>query len=469
MLGGGDEQGFGGVGGVGGHGSCTSVKPPLTLDCRVRPLHARSMRKITLATIGSLGDLHPFIAIGLALKLRGHQVVLAVPEDHVAKVRAAGLDGRAIMPSFETIRQRMGVTGHEAAVRIMNDQSYLMEQVLMPSIADSVAALDPLVEGADIVVGSLFAFAAAIAAEKHALPLVNVILQPMTLFSHEDPPRTPQFRMLAGPNPGALGRRWNGLVYRLVRGMLRRRYARRIDAIRSDNGLGPSPEALFPDGGRGAALTLCCYSPILAPLPPDAPPRSEVVGFPIFDSESGAPQTLDPALAAFLDAGSPPLVFTLGSFAVFAPRDFYGEAAKVAKLLNRRAVLLIGDGRSTPSDDSVFTCGYAPHSLLFPRAEAIVHHGGIGTTGQALRAGKPQIVVPHMGDQYDNGARIERLGVGRVIAAKTFSARKVSKIMSGLLSDESCRAKARHVGDLVSVEDGAGSAARLIETLAAQQ
>jgi rhamnosyltransferase subunit B len=246
---------------------------------------------MVLVTIGSLGDLHPFIAIGIALKQRGHRVLLAIPEDHLAKARAAGLDAQAIMPSFETIRQTMGVDSHDAAVRIMSDQRYLMDKVLMPSVADSVAALDPLLESADLVVGSLFAFAAGIAAEKRGLPLVNVVLQPMTLFSEEDPPRTPQFRVLAGPNPGLLGKRWNALVYRLIRSMLRRRYAGRIDAIRRDNGLPPSSDALLLDGGRTAALSLCCYSPILAPLPPDAPARTEVIGFPFFDSDSGAPNS----------------------------------------------------------------------------------------------------------------------------------------------------------------------------------
>lgn len=423
------------------------------------------MHTIVLVTIGSLGDLHPFIAIGIALQRRGHRVLLAVPEDHLLKVRVAGLEAHAIMPSFETIRQTIGIESHDAAARIMSDQGYLMDKVLMPSVADSVAALDPLLEIADLVVGSLFAFAVGIAAEKRGLPLVNVVLQPMTLFSKEDPPRTPQFRMLVGPNPSSLGKCWNALVYRLIRSMLRHRYAGQIDAVRRDNGLPPSSDALLLDGGRKAALSLCCFSPILAPLPSDAAARTEVIGFPFFDSNTGAPEQLDPSLAAFLEAGPPPLVFTLGSFAVYAPGDFYDTAEEVARRLGMRAILLTGEAGDIPSGMDILRCGYAPHSLLFPHAAAVVHHGGIGTTGQALRAGKPQIIVPHMGDQYDNGSRIERLSVGRMIAAGAFQVDTAAAILSSLLVDEQCIIAARRMGERVSMEDGAHEAAKHIERL----
>ena len=431
------------------------------------------MPHIVLATIGSLGDLHPFIAIGLVLQARGHRVVLAVPEDHVAKVVAAGLDAQAVMPSFEVVRQRLGLSERDAAARIMTDQSYLMDEVLMPPLADGVAVLDAMLADADVLVASLTVFGAPIAAEKHRLPRVDVVLQPMTLFSRTDPSRTPNLRALWGPSPGRIGRGWNRLIHRLLRGALRFRYAARIDAVRREHGLAPSPDALLLDAGRTAALTVCCYSPVFAPLPADAPPRAQAVGFAMFDSGSGAPEILSPALAAFLDAGPPPLVFTLGSFAVFAPGDFYAAAAEAARRLGRRAVLLVGAGidlertgaGSVPCD-AVFACGYAPHSLLFPRAAAIVHHGGAGTTGQALRAGKPQLVVPHMADQPDNAARIQRLGVGRTIPAKAFTASSATAALAALLADSRCRAEAQRIGDIVAAEDGAAAAAGAIEAVA---
>jgi rhamnosyltransferase subunit B len=130
-----------------------------------------------------------------------------------------------------------------------------------------------------------------------------------------------------------------------------------------------------------------------------------------------------------------------------------------------RAILLTGEASDAPSGTDILRCGYAPHSLLFPHAAAIVHHGGIGTTGQALRAGKPQIIVPHMDDQYDNGSRIERLGVGRMIAVGAFQVDAAAAILSSLLADEQSIIAARRMGERVAMEDGAHVAAKYIERL----
>ena len=288
------------------------------------------MPKIVLATIGSLGDLHPFIAIGLALKDRGFEVVLAVPADHVAKVEAAGLAGVAIVGGFDALATTLGLSPEQAARRIMADQTYLMNRILMPWLADSMIALDAAIEGAVALVASLFVFAAPIVAEKRGLPLVNVLLQPMATFSAYAPPGTPDFWMMKAAPAGAVGLGWNRAVYRVMRGVMRHRHARQVDAVRLAHGLPPSPQALLLEIPATTELTLCCYSPTIAPPQPDLSDTARVTGFAMFDSDTGAPETLDPALDAFLTAGPPPLVFTLGSFATFAPGDFYTTAAATA-------------------------------------------------------------------------------------------------------------------------------------------
>lgn len=419
-----------------------------------------------MTTIGSWGDLHPFIAVGQALLQRGHQVTLAVPEDHVTKVRAAGLDAVAITPSFTTIRQRMGLSETDAVERAMEDPLFLVEQVLMPSVAETARALDALLVEADVLVGSISVLGASIAAEKHWLPLVGIVLQPMSLFSRYDPPSTPAFRLLAGHPSSRARRRWNSLMYGIMRRTLRRRYSKRINAIRADQGLPSTNDVVLFDQCHQAALTLCCYSPTFAPLPPDAPETAEAVGFPTFDSQSGLQEDLDPHLAEFLEAGPAPLIFTLGSFAVLAPGNFFAEAARLARRLGKRAVLLAGEQDSIQSQQTILVCRYAPYSLLFPQASAIVHHGGAGTTGQALRAGKPQLVVPHMGDQYDNACRVERLGVGRALPARNFSADTASVAISALLNGHAVQARAREVGALVAAENGAKAAAMAVERIA---
>jgi UDP:flavonoid glycosyltransferase YjiC (YdhE family) len=422
------------------------------------------MRKIVLASIGSLGDLHPFIAIGLALNARGFAVVLAVPADHVGKVEAAGLTGVAIVGGFDTLAKALGLPLDQAARKIMADQTYLMNRILMPWLADSTTALDDAMEGAVALVASLFVFAAPIVAEARGVPLINVLLQPMATFSAYAPPSTPDFRMMIHAPNGRIGRTWNRSVYRVMRGVLRHRYGRHVNTVRKTRGLPPSRQALLLETPASADLTVCCYSPAIAPREPDLPHIARVTGFAIFDSDTGAPETLDPALEAFLTAGPPPLVFTLGSFATFAPGNFYATAAETARILGLRAVLLTGNDDHAEASEHVHACRYAPHSLLFPRACAIVHHGGAGSTGQALRAGKPQLVVPHMGDQHDNGCRIQMIGVGRTLSAKHFTPARAAAAITAIRT-ERMHAKAARTGTQVARENGADAAANEIVAL----
>ncbi|BCA64237.1 hypothetical protein HMP09_3471 [Sphingomonas sp. HMP9] len=422
------------------------------------------MRKIVLATIGSLGDLHPFIAIGLALKARGFAVVLAVPADHVGKVDAAGLTSVAIAGGFDTLAEALGLPPDQAARRIMADQTYLMNRILMPWLADSMTALDDAMDGAVALVASLFVFAAPIVAEARGVPLINVLLQPMAIFSAYAPPRTPDFRMMVPAPTGPMGRAWNRSVYRVMRGVLRHRHGRHVNVVRAARGLPPSRQALLLETPAVTDLTLCCYSPAIAPRPLHLADTARVTGFAIFDSDTGTPETLDPALEAFLDAGAPPLVFTLGSFATFAPGDFYATAAATARALGLRAVLLTGSDDRTAASEDIYVCRYAPHSLLFPRAAAIVHHGGAGSTGQALRAGKPQLVVPHMGDQHDNAHRIHQIGVGSTLSVKRFTTARAGPAITAILT-ERVKAKAAEIGAQVALENGADAAADEIAAL----
>ena len=424
-----------------------------------------SSPRIILATVGSLGDLHPFLAIGQALSAAGFHVVMAVPADQTDKCRAAGLEAVAILPGFDTICDELGFAPEDAARRIMHDQAYLMDRLLMPWLDRSVDTLDTLAVGAVAIVGSIFVFAAPLVAERRNLPLVRVVLQPMAMFSAYAPPMTPDFWMMAGRWAGAPGRGWNRLGYALMRQVLRRRHAADIDRTRARIGLPPAGDAVLIDTPMATRLTLACWSPLLAPPQPDAPRTAIVTGFPQFDSGTGRPDALSPALSAFLDDGPPPIVFTLGSFAVFAPGDFYAVAAEAARAMGRRAVLLVGDRAGPPSTHDRHVCAYAPHSLVFPRACAIVHHGGIGSTGQAMRAGKPQLVVPHMGDQFDNGRRIARAGTGRTMTIRRFTPDRVAAVLERMMADDALCDRAERMAAVVRAEDGAATAVAAITAM----
>ncbi len=346
--------------------------------------------RIVLATVGSLGDLHPFIAIGRALRVRGAETVLAVPEDHLAKVRSAGLEAHAILPSFEEVGRATGLPDQEVIRRILLDSHFLVGRILLPPLADSVGRLLRIAKGASAVTGSAFTFAAPIAAERLGLPFIHTVLQPMSWFSADNPPSGPDFRFVARPSPARMGQGWNRLILAGGRRYMRLRYGREIDRVRALYGLGPTRGAPMIDAGTRPALSIGTYSAVFATLPHDAPYPSAVTGFPWYDADEDGTVVLDQELAAFLDNGPPPLVVSLGSFVPYSDTDLYAQAAIAAKRLGKRAVLLVGEAEATGSDQ-VLIRSYAPHSLLFPRAAVVVHHGGVGTTGQALRSGRPQL------------------------------------------------------------------------------
>lgn len=420
--------------------------------------------RIVLATVGSLGDLHPFIAIGLALRARGADAVLAVPEDHLAKVRSAGLEAYAILPSFEQVGRATGLPDHEVVRRILLDSHFLIGRILLPPLADSVSRLLRISEGASAVAGSAFTFAAPIAAERLDIPFIHTVLQPMSWFSADNPPTGPGFRFVARPSPELLGQGWNKFILSCGRRYMRLRYGREIDRVRAVHGLAPTRAAPMIDAGTTPALSIGTYSSAFATLPKDAPQPSAVTGFPWYDADEGGEAALDPELAAFLDNGPSPLVVSLGSFVPYSDTSLYAQAAIMAKRLGKRAVLLVGEAKATGSDQ-VLVRQYAPHSLLFPRAAVVVHHGGIGTTGQALRSGRPQLIAPFMGDQPDNAARVARLGAGLVVSPKQF-ALEAPAALRRLMHEATFASVAAAKAQRVRKEGGAGAAAHAILQIA---
>jgi UDP:flavonoid glycosyltransferase YjiC (YdhE family) len=181
---------------------------------------------------------------------------------------------------------------------------------------------------------------------------------------------------------------------------------------------------------------------------------------------STAAPPLPTAVDRFLHDGEPPIVFTLGSSAVGAAGSFYEESVRAAERIGRRAILLVGsDARNRPSrplPSTMLAVEYAPHAALFPRASAVVHHGGIGTTAAALHAGRPMLVVPHAHDQSDNAFRAGRLGVARVLPATRYRADRVSAHLQALLTVPAYRVRAGAVAERLAKEDGGKTAADTI-------
>jgi rhamnosyltransferase subunit B len=209
-------------------------------------------------------------------------------------------------------------------------------------------------------------------------------------------------------------------------------------------------------------LVLALFSRSLAQAQPDWPQQTLQPGFVYFD-RGGTEDYSE--LEEFLAAGGAPIVFKLGSTAVHNPGNFYEASAAAARELGRRAVLLGAKQEMLVGWAEVLTLPYAPYSRIFSRAAAIVHQGGSGTTGQALRSGRPQLIVPYGWDQPDNGARLERLGVGLCLTRSAYSAESATTALSRLLTGPSFAARAAEAGARAQCEDALLLACDAIEAV----
>jgi rhamnosyltransferase subunit B len=415
-----------------------------------------------LTTLGSLGDLHPYIAVGLGLRARGHAVTIATSEVYRQKVEGEGLGFHPMRPDLGILLDNPEVL--RQVVHPRRGPEYVFRKLILPWLEQSFEDTLEAARDADLIVGHPIAFATPTAAEHLKKPWISIALQPSIFFSMYDPPAisgAPFLTSLFSLGPG-----FTRPVLQLVKGIMRR-WGAPVNALRSRLGLRPFRSPVLGDM-FSAYGTQAWFSNVLARPQTDWPARTAITGFPFYDKlEPG--QGLPPELAQFLDAGPAPVVFTLGSSAVFAAGEFYAESLAAVRKAGCRAVLLIGrDPRNIPEapvPDTVFVTQYAPYSELLSRAAATVHQGGVGTTAQALRAGKPMIVVPFSHDQPDNAMRVARLGVARVIPRSRYGADRVAHELALLLGNSGCADAARTVASEMAREDGVAAAcAGLIES-----
>lgn len=422
--------------------------------------------RIVINTAGSLGDLHPYVAIALALRERGADPVLATHGMYRARLETLGLGFHEVPPDladFGDLAETMKI-----AMDRMKGSEYVVRKLVLPYLAPTYAALEAACRDADLLVTHPLSFAARILAEKRRLKWVGTALQPLGMFSTHDPsvlPFLPVTRHLRWMGPGVHG------MLRKLAIVATRSWGKPVNEFRRSLGLLPSSQHPFLEGQFSTHGNLILFSRVLAPPQPDWPRVHVQTGFAFYDADEGG-RRLDPELARFLDAGEPPFVFTLGSAAVMDPRGFFLESARAAQMLGERAVLLVGPESRTreglPADAKLLVAAYAPFSELFPRAAVNVHQGGIGTTGQAMAAGRPMLVMPCAHDQPDNGYRCERLGIGLVIGRDQYHASRVAPLLDRLVREPSFAARAGEVAREVHAEPGAAGAAQQLMHFAAE-
>ena len=418
--------------------------------------------RIVLSNIGTFGDINPLIAIALELKRRGHAPVMALPALYRPKIEPLGLEFHALRPDIDPKNTLLVEMVYDVKKGTETGLRQFLYPVLRQTYDDLLdAATKPT--RADLMLLGELNYAGPIVAEVTGIKWASYVLAPFSFFSAFDPPVLPPYPRLARADkaPG-MGR----AMRRLAR-FVTRKWPEPVYELRRELGLPMGKNPIF-DAKHSPDLVLALFSRVLGVAQKDWPENTLITGFCFYDSDAGN-AALPAQLEDFLEAGEPPVVFTLGSAAVLAAGDFYEQSARAAMKLSIRAVLLIGnDERNRPAmtlPDSICVAEYAPYSGLFPRASLVVHQGGVGTTAQCLRAGRPMLIMPYSHDQPDNARRMRRMGAARVIQRAGYKPWRVARKIREMLDEPEFEKRASAAAQEVAQEDGVKTACDALEKL----
>lgn len=421
--------------------------------------------RIVLSNIGTFGDINPLVALALELQRRGHTPVLALPAVYRSKIEPLGLAFHPIRPNIDPANNVLV----EMVYDLKHGTENGLRDFLFPSLRqtyDDLLAAATQPERADLLLLGELNYAGPLVAEVTGIPWASYVLAPLSFFSAFDPPVLPPYPRLARADKiKGMGR----VIQRVAR-FVSRKWPQPIYDLRRELGLARGPNPLF-DAKHSPHLVLAMFSRVLGTEQKDWPANTLITGFCFYDSDAGN-AALPSHLEQFVSAGEPPLVFTLGSAAVLAAGDFYEVSAKAAERLGKRAVLLVGsDPRNKPQHPlptSICVAEYAPYSALFPRASLVVHQGGVGTTAQCLRAGRPMLIMPYSHDQPDNARRMRRLGLSSTMQKSAYKPARVVRHLTRMLATPELATQARYVAQQLAREDGVKTACDALESLHAR-
>ncbi len=420
--------------------------------------------KILLVTFGSRGDVHPFVAVGQALLREGCRVVVAVSAEHRDLILSAGLEYAEVRPDATEVLARLGLDMRAVARSLAANDRFLFNKIVFPHLQEAFDWLDQNCEEYDAIISHTLAFSSQVVAQRRGVPLVLLTLSPILLPSAYDPPKVRGSPFIKEPR-SALALGYNR-IWLLVAAELAWLWAHPLRRFRRELGLPPRGGFGFFSPPDPDLETIALFSPLLTRATSDANQKILVAGHSFFDDPRAEDPAERAALERFLGEGPPPIVVTLGSFFVHDGLSHYRASLAAAGALGERAVLLAGSGDvaalQKEAGPGVFVGSYLRHSALFPRASSIVHHGGVGTSGQAMRAGRPQLVTPYLREQQDNAARLKRLGVARVLPGWRVTAAALERELAALRGGAAYAANAQAVAAKVAEEDGAAVAARRI-------
>jgi rhamnosyltransferase subunit B len=420
--------------------------------------------KVLLPTLGSAGDVHPFLAIGQAMQGRGHDVEVMTNPVFADMVQRAGLRFHPVgTPQHyaETIGSPklwhpidgLGVLWRRMA-------RHAVEPVYR-RIAHHAQQSQTSSDGKLVVMAPPLLFGARLAHEKLNTPLVTAYTAATMLRSSENPLTMAHWRVPSWVPRAARAAAWRALDTFKLEPMV----AADMQNIRQSLDLPALHQSVFGRWMHSPLAGVTLFPNWFAPAPADWPPQVTQAGFPLYDGDGDA--GLDARLSQFLDDGEPPVVFTPGS-AMGHGQTFFEAAAQSCVALGHRGILLTRDASQLPQDfpPGVQHCTYAAFGLLLPRARALVHHGGIGSCAQALRAGLPQLLTPMAFDQFDNAMRLEILGVGASLKKNSAQFGNMTSQLRELLASASVAKACKEAAAKIQNDDALATVCDLLESAA---
>ena len=412
---------------------------------------------VLLPTMGSAGDVHPFIALGMELKARGHRATILTNPIFQELIEAQGLGFLAVG------------TAEEANTAIANPELWhlrkgfsVIAQVIVPAIAEVFSLIERHADPSTVVAFSSLAFGARLAQEKLGVPSASVHLQPSVIRTFADQGMMGNIR-LAASRPLWFKRGLFRLIDALI---LDRRLKAPVNELRARLGMRPVDRVMHR-WMHSPQLVIAFFPEWFAAPQPDWPANTHAVGFPLWDADGEAAPLAE--AEEFLAAGEAPIIFTPGSAGSTMQR-FFRESVKAAQHLGLRAMLVTNYPEQVPAKlpPSIRVFGYLPFSQVLPRAALLVYHGGVGTLAQGIKAGIPHLVVPHGYDQFDSGWRIGQLGLGSSIPETRYRAGRVVRAVECILDDAAAPQRRAAYAARIDSQGAVARACTLIEGLAAK-
>jgi len=421
--------------------------------------------RVLITTIGSSGDIHPYIAVGRELLRRGHAVEMLVNPHYEQRVRAEGLGYRPL----GTEEQFLRVLHHPDLANQSRSPGLIIRELIgetvRPTFDATLAAIREF--RPDVVLRHHISLGSRWVCEREGVPCITGVLAPIFWLNPRD---RVVYRSWQWEQPPLWVAR---LRIRLGRWVMRFMFDRALNRERRALGLPPASDQ-FKAETLPASRVLGLWSAHFRGPQEGDPASGRICGFAFFDAAAGHKAGHD-KLGAFLDdcgsSGESPLVFTLGTSVVHHHAGFYDTAAEVCRRLGRRGLLLTGKAEYAPRrlPPEVQAVPYAPFSLVLQRAAAVVHHGGVGTTGQCLRAGVPTVIVPFANDEFDNARRAKLLGTSVTLHTHRLSIEGLCAAMRRVLESDAIAERAEALGRRIRAEDGAAAAADEVEAVASSQ